>query len=95
VFGDAGDDWISGDRGVDTMTGGAGADIFHIFADAGFDVVTDFSASQGDRVFLLAGTQYTVRQDGGDTIVDLGADGRLTLTGVQMGSLPQGWIFGA
>jgi serralysin len=77
------------------MTGGAGADIFHTFVGAEADVVTDFSIAQGDRVYLLPGTQFTVRQEGADTIVDLGAEGRLTLSGVQMSSLPQGWIFGA
>jgi len=95
VHGEAGDDWISGDRGNDTVVGGAGADSFHTFVGAGLDRVTDFNAAEGDRVYLLAGTQYSVRQAGADTIVDLGNGDELILVGVTASSLPTGWIFGA
>jgi len=37
---------------------------------------------------------YTLRQDGADTVVDLGAGDRMILVGVQMSSLTPGWIFG-
>lgn len=97
VRGGAGSDWISGDRGADTLTGGAGADIFHTFDGAGVDRVTDFNAGEGDRVFLLAGTQYSVAQTGADTVITVtGTEGgQLVLAGVQMSSLGSGWIFGA
>jgi beta-glucanase (GH16 family) len=95
VFGNWGDDWLAGDRGDDTVSGGGGADIFHTWQEAGLDRVTDFSRSQGDRVNLLPGTQYSVRQEGADTIVDMGSGHRMILVGVQLSSLDSGWIFGA
>ncbi|MEW5685156.1 MAG: calcium-binding protein [Pseudomonadota bacterium] len=95
INGGAGDDYVSGDKGDDTVTGGAGADLFHSFGDAGIDRVLDFSVSQGDRVFLDPGTQYTVAQVGADTVINMTGGGQMILVGVQMGSLPTGWIFGA
>jgi len=93
VRGGDGADWISGDRGDDLMTGGAGADIFHAWNESGFDRITDFSVADGDRVYLLPGTAYSVAQSGADTVVDLGSGNALVLVGVQAASLPPGWIF--
>ena len=95
IVGGAGDDWLSGDRDNDTLTGGLGADIFHTFGDAGIDQVTDFSAAQGDRVQLDPGTQYTVLQQGADTVISMAGGGQMILVGVTLSSLPTGWIFGA
>ena len=94
VLGGAGWDWLSGDRGADTVTGGSGADTFHIFAEADLDVVTDFHASEGDRVYVAAGSSYTVAQSGPDTVITVGGAGRMVLLDVQLSSLPGGWIFG-
>lgn len=94
LAGGNGDDFISGDRGDDTMTGGAGADIFHSSMDAGIDRVLDFSVAQGDRVLLDPGTQFTVMQVGGDTVIMMSA-GQVVLVGIQMSTLPPGSIFGA
>jgi SGNH hydrolase-like domain, acetyltransferase AlgX/RTX calcium-binding nonapeptide repeat (4 copies) len=88
-----GDDWLAGERGDDTLTGGAGADIFSVGADAGADLVLDFSGADGDRVEIFDGSTYSVRQEGGDTIVQL-ARGRVILRGVRADGLPQGWIYG-
>ena len=93
LTGGAGADYISGDRGSDTESGGPGADIFHSFSGAGMDRVLDFNAGEGDRVMLDPGTSYTVRQAGSDTIVDMGNGDQMVLVGVQMSSLPNGWIF--
>lgn len=93
--GGAGNDWLSGDRGNDTMAGGAGADVFHGSQDAGIDRVLDFSVAEGDRVQLDPGTTYSVVQQGGDTIIDMGAGHQMVLVGVTLSSLPPGWIFGA
>jgi Ca2+-binding RTX toxin-like protein len=93
LSGGAGNDYISGDRGNDTETGGPGADIFHSFSGAGIDRVLDFNVGEGDRVMLDPGTTYTVSQVGADTVVDMGNGDQVILVGVQLSSLPAGWIF--
>ncbi|MCR5878896.1 calcium-binding protein [Phenylobacterium sp. J367] len=95
VSGGAADDWLAGDRGDDTLTGGTGADIFHTHGDAGLDRVLDFDAAAGDRVNLLAGTQYTTAQVGADMVISMAGGGQMVLVGVTLSSLPSGWIFGA
>lgn len=85
-----GDDVLSGDKGFDILTGAPGADVFRIFPGGGADIVTDFSAAEGDRVQVMG--DYTLRQAGPDVIVEL-QDGSLTLQQVQLSSLPSGWIF--
>jgi Ca2+-binding RTX toxin-like protein len=92
ITGGPGNDWLSGDRGNDTLTGGPGADIFHSSQGAGIDRVLDFSVSEGDHVMLDPGTPYVVNQVGADTVVDMGNGDQLILVGVQMWTLPQGWI---
>lgn len=52
VSGGRGNDWIEGAGGDDVLSGGAGRDTFVFRADAGHDVVTDFSAEEGDCVLL-------------------------------------------
>ncbi len=93
LFGEAGADWMTGDRGNDAMTGGAGADIFYTWSDAGNDRVTDFSYAEGDRVQLDAGTAYTVLDTGHDVFVLLSGGASLTLANVAFSSLGAGWIF--
>jgi Ca2+-binding RTX toxin-like protein len=77
IAGGDGADFLAGDRGSDTVTGGAGADIFHAWDQAGLDRVADFSAAQGDRVFLLPGATPTISQVGADTVIDFGGDNRI------------------
>lgn len=55
--GGAGDDHLIGGRGDDRLTGGEGADWFVFAPGSGRDVVTDFSAADGDRLDL--GAFYT------------------------------------
>ncbi|MBW8882013.1 MAG: hypothetical protein JF615_11540, partial [Asticcacaulis sp.] len=71
IYGEAGNDELYGDLGNDTVTGGIGADSFHISANGGHDIVTDFKASEGDRVNLDHAAVYTVGQAGSDTVVTL------------------------
>jgi Ca2+-binding RTX toxin-like protein len=92
LTGGTGDDWISGDRGDDTMSGGWGADVFHSFAEAGIDRVTDFDYAGGDRVRLDPGTSYSVVQDGSDVVIDMGPGAQMVLAGVSLSSLGDGWI---
>jgi Ca2+-binding RTX toxin-like protein len=93
ISGGDGADFIAGDRGNDTVAGGAGADIFHIFNEAGLDRVIDFRMSDGDRVQLLPGTQYTVTQSGADTVISLSGGAQMVLAGVSLSA--GSWIFGA
>jgi Ca2+-binding RTX toxin-like protein len=95
ITGGAGADFVSGDRGDDTLTGGAGADSFHTFGDAGLDRVLDFNRSEGDRVQLDPGTQFTVAQVGADTVVSMTGGAQMILVGVPLTSLTGAWIFGA
>ena len=95
VLGGAGNDFVSGDKGDDTLTGGTGADVFHTFGDAGIDRVTDFHLSEGDRVQLDPGTQFTVSQSGADTVINMTGGGQMILVGVSMSTLTGNWIFGA
>lgn len=93
LYGRAGADWLSGDRGSDTMTGGTGADIFHSFAEAGLDRITDFNAAEGDRVQLDPGSTYAAAQSGADTVISIGGGAQVVLIGVQISSLTGAWIF--
>jgi serralysin len=90
VAGGGGGDWLSGDLGTDVLAGGGGADVFHFFAEAGNDRVVDFHPWEGDRVDVLENT-WSVAQVGADVVVTVGG-GHLTLEGVQLSSLPDGWI---
>jgi Ca2+-binding RTX toxin-like protein len=89
--GGAGADWLSGDLGNDTLSGGSGPDVFHSFVGAGVDLVTDFDATEGDRVRLDAGTSYSAAQVGADTVITL-QGARMVLQGVLLDNLPSDWI---
>jgi Ca2+-binding RTX toxin-like protein len=93
IYAGAGPQWLSGDRGDDTLVGGSGADIYHSFSGAGLDLVTNFDASKGDRVQLDAGTVYSLRQMGADTVIDMSGGDSLVLKNTLLASLPAGWIF--
>ena len=88
-----GDDWLSGDRGFDVLYGGRGADTFNFFPGADVDRIHDFNAAEGDRVHLQLGTLYTVEQVGPDVLIRSGQFDQMVLVGVQLSSLPQGWLF--
>lgn len=90
ALGDLGDDTLFGDLGDDTLFGGVGADLF--VASPGLDRIVDFHAAEGDRLRVEAVSSPTLRQEGDDVVVDLGAAGRIVLEGVQLPSLPEGWM---
>ena len=52
ITGGDGDDTLQGGTSDDTMTGGAGADTFVFDEDSGNDTITDFSATDGDKIDL-------------------------------------------
>jgi len=92
LSGGAGNDWLSGDMGDDTIAGGSGADTFHISVRAGLDRVIDFSAAEGDRVQLDSGAVYSVAQVGSDVVITLD-QAQMVLVGVNLATLPNGWLF--
>jgi Ca2+-binding RTX toxin-like protein len=95
LIGGSGADTLSGDLGDDTLTGGEGVDVFQASAAGGADRVLDFHASEGDHVQVEPGANYKLSQVGEDTVIDFGGGNSMTLVGVQLSSLPDGWIFAA
>ena len=91
VRGDDGNDTLMGDLGRDTLDGGLGADVIVAQAEAGDDRVIAFNAAEGDHVLMPAGMAYSLSQDGDDTVIEMGG-GRMVLAGVQLSSLPDGWL---
>ena len=89
--GDDGADTLMGDLGRDTLDGGNGADLFIASANSGDDFVIAFNASEGDHVRLAPGTDYVLSQEGDDTVIQM-AGSRMTLMGVQISGLPEGWL---
>ncbi|MES2343687.1 MAG: calcium-binding protein [Pseudomonadota bacterium] len=87
LSGGDGDDFMSGDRGNDTLYGGQGADRFNTFADSGIDRIMDFNSAQGDRVQFEGAPAYSLRFEGGDTIIDMGGGNQTILVGVTEASL--------
>src|SRR5690606_26088012 len=72
---------ITGGTGADTLTGGAGDDLFVTQPHGDADVITDFVAGSVSRDTIdlrafpdfrsLADVLASARQDGNDTVVDL------------------------
>ncbi|MFN3584281.1 hypothetical protein [Phenylobacterium sp.] len=90
--GGGGDDLIWGDRGSDTISGGAGADLLGLHTWSGVDRVTDFNRAEGDQVRVEAGATYTVSQVGADVVINVTGGAQMVLVGVQLSNLDTGWI---
>jgi Ca2+-binding RTX toxin-like protein len=95
LSGGDGSDFLSGDSGNDLIWTGSGADtVFHSGSppSSGFhhDYVYDFDAFAGDTVQV--GAAYTTYQNGADTIVDFGNNAAVILVGVNLSTLPAGWV---
>lgn len=93
VKGDWGDDFLSGDQGTDTLYGGGGADTFHSSATSGLDYIADFNRSEGDRLNLAAGSQFSVKQVGANVVVDIVGGAQVVVQGVQLAALDPSWIY--
>ena len=87
--GGAGDDTLTGGVGADTLTGGAGKDIFYYDSGDGKDVITDYSASQGDLIQLgvssistsTSGNNVILKIDSGQINVKNGKSQKITVVG--------------
>lgn len=94
LSGGAGNDVLFGGAGDDTMSGGTQADLF-VFGDGG-DVVTDFSANQGDRLHAVGGEEaaalIATAEDTADGATIATDTGTLTLAGVAAGDLTADWF---
>ncbi|NIE76732.1 type I secretion C-terminal target domain-containing protein, partial [Pantoea sp. Ap-967] len=91
IFGGAGNDTLIGGKGNDTLTGGSGADLFIWKAGhTGNDTITDFKASEGDRLDLsdlLQGekgsniTDYLkISTVNGESVLQVSSKGELNVT---------------
>jgi Ca2+-binding RTX toxin-like protein len=93
VDGGNGDDIIAGRYGNDVLTGGNGADTFVFQRYDGVDRITDFEA--GDkisfedfaRITSFKGMMAYASEIDGDTVIDFGKFGKLTLDDVAITDL--------
>ena len=76
--GGEGDDWLWGGKGADNLTGDDGADtfVFDISDIGSIDLITDFDASEGDKIVITglqqsSSTNYAYVARGGDTYLEL------------------------
>lgn len=73
IDGGPGDDNLKGEAGTDTLTGGSGADYFNYPKfDGSTDIVTDYSAKDGDTVtaasFRVTGTDTQLLDEAGNVL---------------------------
>jgi Ca2+-binding RTX toxin-like protein len=97
LHGGRGADILAGGAGNDLLTGGKGADSFVFTGAIGADVITDFRGGEdaGDTLQLDLGEAYdsfaeviaAASQSGGNTVLDFGSLGTVTLTGVTLSKL--------
>ena len=81
ITGNANDNTITGGKKNDTLTGGAGADTFVYNNGYGNDVITDYSANEGDIIQLGKNTAVTgITYNGNDLILTVGK-GKITVKG--------------
>lgn len=96
LSGAGGKDFLRGEAGNDVLIGGLGPDSFIFKKSFGNDIVTDFSADEGDVLWFQKQAFSTAaeilaeaEQDGSNTVLDLGTNGTVTLQDVDLTSLTE------
>lgn len=98
VIGNARGNVLEGRGGYDTLTGGAGSDLFLVNPNWGVDVITDFTAGAGTEDAVMFSTSIfstyaqviaNARQVGADTWIESGPGNVVVLQNVALGSLHQ------
>ena len=87
--GSTGNDTLNGGKGNDTLTGGSGKDVFYYAKNSGNDVITDYSASQGDIIKLgvsslsssTSGNNVILKFDSGQITVNKGKTQKISVVG--------------
>ncbi|MBR2180148.1 MAG: hypothetical protein IJ862_07135 [Selenomonadaceae bacterium] len=77
LSGGGGADTLNGGKGNDTLTGGAGKDVFFFASSEGNDVITDYSATQGDLIRL--GTSSISTSTSGNNVILTVGTGKVTI----------------
>ncbi len=83
-IGDGGDNVITGNDGNNNLTGHGGADTFMFETGNSADLITDYSAGEGDRINIHDYTNgiadgSLIHQSGTDTVIDLGGGNTITI----------------
>jgi Ca2+-binding RTX toxin-like protein len=84
----AGNPWIAGDLGNNTIYGGQGLDTFR--AGSGHDLINGWHA--GDQVQVASGVTWTTAQVNGDVHITFSSGGEMDLLNTQVSSFQPGWI---
>ncbi len=96
LFGNFGNDRLIGGLGNDALFGGGGADTFVFTLNEGEDFIMDFSIAEGDKISIASGLNgitttaqalASVRDVGGNAVVNLGGSNYVMLMGVAASSL--------
>lgn len=77
---------LTGNGGANHLTGGLGADAFVFAAHSGADIITDFSAAEGDTIDIHAYNGHlgtVITQVGADTVIDFGGGNTITIANTQ------------
>ncbi len=95
LYGGAGDDYLNGGLGNDILSGGAGADTFVFSGNEGDDVIREFNVKDGDHIDL-GGQTYTISENTeGFAVLELSGGGSITLNGVDISDVSDGWFLAA
>lgn len=93
LLGGKGRDRLLGEDGDDLLNGGGGSDLFGLSVSQGVDTISDFNASQQDRIELSGVTfaQLAIAQgsasNANDTVISILGQNLAILTGIQATSL--------